>query len=102
VDIHQGPAVLEWWANRSTCLGSYPVDVTVAGSGSGWSCRAVHAEPLSAEHQEGFDFLMELGPVLTLRFPDESTIEVDVVAEPAGHLTLTVWEPTPPHVPPPA
>jgi hypothetical protein len=45
---------------------------------------------------------MELGPVLTLRFPDESTIEVDVVAEPAGHLTLTVWEPTPPHVPPPA
>jgi hypothetical protein len=92
MDGYEGPAMLEWWANRSTCLGALGVRVTVRVTGNDWTCDAVFDPPLSAEDREGFDFLMELDPLFTLRFDEGSTLLVDVVA--AGderRLALTAY-----------
>ncbi|SEF90758.1 hypothetical protein SAMN05216223_102438 [Actinacidiphila yanglinensis] len=92
MDSYEGAASLDWWANRSTCLGSYGVRVAVRVTGDDWTCEATLEPRLSAEDQEGFDFLMELDPFFTLRFDDESTVLVDVVATGEGeHLVLTAF-----------
>lgn len=91
MDSYDGAARLDWWANRSTCLGSYGVRVAVRVSGDVRTCEATVEPRLSAEDQEGFDFLMELDPLFTLRFDDESTVLVEVVATGGGRLVLTAF-----------
>ncbi|MFD7414028.1 hypothetical protein [Kitasatospora purpeofusca] len=83
MDSYDSTATLAWWANPSTCLGSFPVTLTLSGNG-GWKGVAVHDSPVSEVNREGFDFLMQLDPVLTLRFADDSTVLVNVIAEGAG------------------
>ncbi|MFC1408575.1 hypothetical protein ACEZCY_04680 [Streptacidiphilus sp. N1-12] len=106
MDSWEGAAELEWWANRITCLDGIGVRVTVCVSGDDWTCDAVFDPPLSRDAQEGFDFLMELDPLFTLRFDEEgtmpteirsfdggSTILVDVsVTEDQGRLSLAAFE----------
>jgi hypothetical protein len=81
MDRYQGAARLEWWANRSTCLGAVAVEVDVVWSAEGsWEATAVLTPPLTGEDLEGFEFLMTMSPFFTLRFPDESTFPVGVEA----------------------
>ena len=97
MDQYQGAARLEWWANRSTCLGAVAVEVDVAWSAeAGWSATAVLTPPLTGEDLEGFEFLMSISPFFTLRFPDESTFPVGVEAIADG-LRLTPDEGDPPN-----
>ncbi|WP_457032501.1 hypothetical protein [Kitasatospora sp. P5_F3] len=88
MDGYHGTATLEWWANPLSCLGSYRVSLTVTVAGGDWRGVAVPDSGRSERAREGFDFLMLVDPVFTLRFPDDSTLLVDVVAE-GGHLVLS-------------
>ncbi|MGW1196984.1 hypothetical protein ACWD4B_14285 [Streptomyces sp. NPDC002536] len=93
MDTYEGPAGLEWQANRSTILGGFNVSVTACATGSGWTCDAVLEDPLPEDHQESFDVLVQVDPVFTLRFDEGSEILVNVVtAEHGGRLTLTAYE----------
>lgn len=80
VDRYVGPAWLEWWANRSTCLGSVEVDLQVTVDDGGWRASATFATPLEGEEREAWEFLMRLGPYFTLRLREDerATIEVRV------------------------
>ncbi|WAU83179.1 hypothetical protein O1Q96_27925 [Streptomyces sp. Qhu-G9] len=90
MDSCEGAATLEWWANRSTSLGSFGVRVTVRVAGSDWACDAILDHPPTGEDREGFDFLRENDPLFRLRFDEGSTVLVDVVAvEDGGRLILT-------------
>ncbi|WP_435131484.1 hypothetical protein [Actinacidiphila sp. bgisy144] len=93
-DHHEGTATIEWWANSSTCLARLGVYVTIRAAHE-WTCEARFTPALSPEDQEGFDFLMELDPLFTLRFDEGGTLLVDVVAVPddSGRLSLTAHEP---------
>ncbi|MFJ9520837.1 hypothetical protein ACIRPK_21600 [Kitasatospora sp. NPDC101801] len=84
---YQGPATLEWWSNPLTCLGSFRVSLTVSAAGDGWRGVAVPDPDRSDRAREGFDFLLLVDPVFTLRFPDDRTVPVAVTAE-DGHLVL--------------
>ncbi|MFG1810111.1 hypothetical protein [Streptomyces sp. NPDC049040] len=94
MDSHEGTAALEWWANSSTCLARTDVRVVVRVTGDDWTCGARFELPLSAEDREGFDFLMVLDPVFTLRFDDGSMLHVDVVmaGDEDGRLLLTACQ----------
>jgi hypothetical protein len=75
---YEAVATLEWWANPSTCLGRFDVFVAVSATPGAWSAQAVAVNPWTVEDREGFDFLMGLDPVFTLRFTDDSTVHVRV------------------------
>lgn len=93
MDSYEGTATLEWWANRSTCLGRLGVRVAVRVTGNDWTCDAVLEPPLSAEDQENFDFLMKLDPLFTLRLDEGSMLLVNVAAAGEdGRLILTAYE----------
>ncbi|MGX1914132.1 hypothetical protein ACWIID_35645 [Streptomyces phaeochromogenes] len=93
MDSYEGTATLEWWANRSTCLGRLHVRVAVRAAGDDWTCEATLEPPLAAEDRESFDFLMQLDPHFTLRFDDASALLVNVVeAGVEGRLSLTAAE----------
>ncbi|MGW6268845.1 MULTISPECIES: hypothetical protein [unclassified Streptomyces] len=93
MDSYEGTATLEWWANRSTCLGRLRVQVAVRAAGDTWTSEATFASPLATEDRESFDFLMQLDPHFTLRFDDVSTVLVKVVeAGVEGRLILTAAE----------
>ena len=54
------------------------------------------APPFNAEEHEGFDFLMALEPVFTLRFADDSTVTVHVTKQDQpGDLTLREYSRVP-------
>ncbi|MFI1212723.1 hypothetical protein ACH4UV_34645 [Streptomyces sp. NPDC020802] len=90
---YEGAAMLEWWANRSTCLGRLRVEVAFRVVGDNWTCEATFESPLAAEHMESLDFLMQLDPHFTLRFDDASTLLVKVVETGVeGQLILTAAE----------
>lgn len=93
MDSYEGTATLEWWANRSTCLGRLRVQVAVRVAGDTWMSEATLESPLAAEDRDSFDFLIQLDPHFTLRFDDESTLLVKVVeAGVEGRLILTAAE----------
>jgi hypothetical protein len=81
MDGYHGTATLEWWANPLSCLGSYRVSLTVSVTDGSWRGVAVRDSSTPERDREGFDFLMLLDPVFTLRFPDGDTVQVYVVAE---------------------
>ena len=93
MDSYEGTATLEWWANRSTCLGRLRVQVTVRAAGDNWTSEAILESPLATEDRESFDFLMQLDPHFTLCFDEASTLLVKVVEVGAeGRLVLTAAE----------
>ncbi|MFJ2559230.1 MULTISPECIES: hypothetical protein [unclassified Streptomyces] len=93
MDRYEGTATLEWWANRSTCLGRLPVRVTVRVTGDNWTCEATPEPPPAAEHRENFNLLRQLDPYFTLRFDDASALLVHVVeTRVEGRLILTAAE----------
>ncbi|MEU9131512.1 hypothetical protein AB0D08_25965 [Kitasatospora sp. NPDC048540] len=81
MDTYHGTGTLEWWANRSTCLGGYEVDLDIRVDEGGWTCAAALPAALTEDEREGFAFLMALDPVFTLRLEDGSSILVDVEAD---------------------
>ncbi|MFJ8444373.1 hypothetical protein [Kitasatospora griseola] len=94
MESYDGIATLEWWANPSTCLGSFRVALSVSAVGDGWKSVAMLDGRLSEVDRGGFDFLLQLDPVFTLRFTDGSTVWVNVLTEGANEcLMLTPFEP---------
>lgn len=95
VDRYVGPGRLEWWANRSTCLGSVDVELSVTVDADGWHASAAFARRLDDDEREGWSFLMDLPPYFTLRLLEDegSSIDVGVVEEPDGRLTLAAVVP---------
>jgi hypothetical protein len=91
MDCYEGPATLEWWANRPTCLGRLGVRVAVRVTGNDWTCEAILEPSLSEDDRESFGFLMKLDPLFTLRFDEESTLLVDVAAGDDGRLALSAY-----------
>jgi hypothetical protein len=91
MDRYEGPARLEWWANKHTCLGFIDVRVIVVPDASGWRASAAIASPLTVEDREGWVFLIGLSPYFTLRFEADVDAVIDVrVDESAdGDLMLT-------------
>jgi hypothetical protein len=67
MDSYEGAATLEWWASRSTCLGSLRVRVAARAAGDIWTCEAILEPHLAAEDRESFHVLMQLDPHFTLR-----------------------------------
>ncbi|MFG2750997.1 hypothetical protein [Streptomyces xanthophaeus] len=93
MDRFAGQARLEWWANPSSCLGTYDIDIdiTVTVDAVG-TLRATgrHAISLDTTQREGWDFLMETDPHFTLAFPgeDRGGITVRVVEAENGTFSL--------------
>ncbi|WP_030398628.1 hypothetical protein [Kitasatospora purpeofusca] len=82
---------LEWWANQSTCLEMYDIDITVSVDAVGqWRATGRHANALDTTQREGWDFLMEIDPHFSIAFPgeDRGGIAVRVVEAEDGTLTL--------------
>jgi hypothetical protein len=77
-------ANLEWWANSSLMLGPFPIVVED-------DARTARLRDLT--HLEDLRQTHDLGPDFTLRFGDDSSIEV-VVGRPddAGRFGLTLLE----------
>jgi hypothetical protein len=92
MDRYAGPARLEWWANRHTCLGAVEVNLEVTVDAAGWHASARFATPLVGEDLEGWSVLMLADPYFTLRLleDDQATIDVHVEqAQPDAPLVLT-------------
>jgi hypothetical protein len=68
---------LEWWANRSTCLGSAEITIVVTALEDGWDARGWLSE-VEDEARESFSFLHQVDPMFTLRFADDSVFDVIV------------------------
>lgn len=82
---------MEWWANRSTCLGSADIVLAVTVEDGTWHARAELNPQLTGVDREGWLFLMQLSPYFTLVLPGDETGRIDVLVEEAvdGRLTLT-------------
>lgn len=80
MEFYESVAHLEWWANRSTCLGRFELWVRITAESGGRRAVGAATAPWSDEDREGFDFLMALEPLFTLRFPDDSAVLVTVAA----------------------
>ncbi|MFF9473900.1 hypothetical protein ACF1E9_14945 [Streptomyces roseolus] len=92
MDRFVGQGRLEWWANQSTCLEMYDIDITVAVDAIGqWRATGRHANALDTIQHGGWDFLMEMDPHFSTAFPgeDRGGIMVRVVEAGDGTLTLT-------------
>ena len=92
MDRFAGQARLEWWANQSTCLEMYDIDITVTVDAVGsWLATGRHADALDTTQREGWDFLMEMDPHFSVAFPgeDRGGIMVKVVEAEDGTLTFT-------------
>ncbi|MEU1473505.1 hypothetical protein ABZ434_35505 [Streptomyces sp. NPDC005761] len=88
MDSIEGTATLEWWANRSTCLGRLRVGVGVCAGDDG-ACEASFEPAPAGDDRESFDFLLQLDPLFTLRFDDGSVQLVNVEVGVEGRLILT-------------
>ncbi|MFF7449753.1 MULTISPECIES: hypothetical protein [unclassified Streptomyces] len=91
MDRFVGQGRLEWWANHSTCLETYEIDITVAVDAvDKWQATGRHANALDPTQREGWNFLMEMDPHFALAFPgeDRGGITVRVVEAEDGTLTL--------------
>lgn len=77
-------AALEWWANRSFLLGPFPVVVEDVRTG----------RLRDMTHLEGLRQTHGLDPAFTLRFEDDSTIEVVGRPDDEGRFALSALEDT--------
>lgn len=71
-------ARLEWWANRSTCLARFPVDVTATARAGEWT--TVVRPPLGPEARGDLQQFIEIDPCFTLCFKT-SAVDVRVQGE---------------------
>jgi hypothetical protein len=71
---------LEWWANRSTCLGSFAARIEIHERPSGLiATGALAVEELGdPEAVKGWELLYAIDPVFRLTFEDGSDFEVRV------------------------
>ncbi|MGW5669393.1 hypothetical protein [Micromonospora sp. NPDC003776] len=87
----EGRCRLEWWANRSTLLGSVEVAVVISPRGASWDAHGRLVDDEESD-REAFAQLCDLDPVFTLRFEDASTVVVIVhSAGEQGRFTLTEY-----------
>ncbi|MFD7781942.1 hypothetical protein ACFV4Q_02335 [Streptomyces nojiriensis] len=93
MDRFVGQARLEWWANQSTCLDTYDIDITVTADAVG-TLRATgrHANALDTTQREGWDFLMEMDPHFSIAFPNEDRGGIMVRVVEAEDETLLLTE----------
>jgi hypothetical protein len=92
MDLYAGPARLEWWANQSTCLDEYEIDMTVTVDASGaWHASGRHCIVLDPTRREGWDFLMGMDPHFSLALPgeDRGSLVVRVDEAEDGAFVLT-------------
>lgn len=92
MDRFVGQARLEWWANHSTCLGMYDIDITVTVDAAGrWRATGRHADTLDTTQREGWEFLMQMDPHFSVAFPgeDRGGTMVRVAEGEDGTLTFT-------------
>lgn len=82
---------LDWWANPVALLASVEVAVVIAGTDTGWAAEG-HLISDDEEERDGFAFLCDIDPVFTLRFDDESTIEVTVHPPASGDGKFAITE----------
>ncbi|MCF2527551.1 hypothetical protein [Yinghuangia soli] len=83
----ESPAQLEWWANSRTRLGVIPLRIRATGNGT-WQAAATGET--DDERRADLLFLIDMDPHFTLRFPDESAVEVTVAHDgDLAHLRLT-------------
>lgn len=91
MDRFEGRCHLDWWANPITCLASVEITLAVAVTDMGWTAEG----RLTSDNDDGragFALLLDLDPVFTLRFDDESTIDVTVHPGAEGdRFTLTEY-----------
>lgn len=71
---------LEWWANRSTCLGSFAAHIEILECPSGLSAtgRLTLEELGDPDIVKGWELLGIIDPVFRLVFDDGSDFEVQV------------------------
>ncbi|MFJ3842223.1 hypothetical protein ACIPY6_42990 [Streptomyces sp. NPDC090054] len=93
MDRFVGQARLEWWANQSTCLEMYDIDIAVTVDSVG-TLRATgwHAIALDKTQREGWDFLMEMDPHFSITFPGEDRGGIMVRVDEAENGTLSLTE----------
>ncbi|MFZ3494755.1 hypothetical protein ACODT5_16300 [Streptomyces sp. 5.8] len=93
MDRFVGRARLEWWANQSTCLEMYDIDIAVTVDSVG-TLRATgrHANALDTTQREGWDFLMEMDPHFSITFPGEDRGGIMVRVDEAENGTLSLTE----------
>jgi hypothetical protein len=77
MDRFEGRCHLDWWANPITCLARVEITLAIAVTDMGWTAEGRLASD-NHDEREGFALLLDMDPVFTLRFDDESTIEVTV------------------------
>ena len=75
MDRFEAIACLDWWANSSTNLGGIEVSAVIIVTADGWEA---HGQLSDDADREGFEFLCNLDPVFTLRFSEQSSIQVTV------------------------
>ena len=93
MDRFVGLARLEWWANTSTCIDKYDIDVTIMVDAAGtWRATGRHAAALDTTQREGWDFLMEMDPHFSIAFPDEERGSLIVRVDEAEDGTLILTE----------
>lgn len=86
----EGRCGLEWWANSRTLLAGEDADVVITSSDASWNA---HGRLVTDDHAgDTFLSLCRLDSVVTLRFPDGSTVAVTVhPAAERGRFTLTEY-----------
>jgi hypothetical protein len=77
MDRFEGRCHLDWWANPITCLASVEITLAIAVTDMGWTAEGRLASD-NRDEREDFALLLDMDPVFTLRFADESTNEVTV------------------------
>ncbi|MFI5929326.1 hypothetical protein ACIA3K_25610 [Micromonospora sp. NPDC051543] len=91
MDRFEGRCWLDWWANSSIVFGPVDVAVAITATDAGWNANG-HLVSDSDDDRDGFAFLCDLDPVFTLRFEDDSTVEVNVhPSEDCRRFTLTEY-----------
>jgi hypothetical protein len=81
MDRYTGPARLEWWANRHTCLGAVEVSLEVTVDAAGWRALARFTAPPEGDDLEGWLVMMALSPCFTLRLLEDEEATLDVRVE---------------------
>lgn len=91
MDMWADPARLEWWVNRSTCIGPVEIELTVTAGDAGWEAAGSYAASVSSEEREAASLLMPVlpYPTLVLAGEDDAWIEVNVEQAEDGRLILT-------------
>ncbi|QXE33213.1 hypothetical protein KQY30_01770 [Streptomyces sp. GMY02] len=88
MDRYEKAAILEWWANPSTCLVQVPARLTATANTAEW--EAVISPRLDHGARDDLKQLIDADPCFTLRL-DTSAVEVQAEGfDDLDHLRLAV------------